>query len=94
LSVLIGAGGESRIVTAEAVSSAPVGEAGFRLPADQPPDLIVLAFDPELVMWAATGGGLRGNGWTPENLVGLASDELAISEPCGSGSRPWAGGSG
>jgi hypothetical protein len=45
-------------------------------------------------MWAATGGGLRGNGWTPENLVGLASDELAISEPCGSGSRPWAGGSG
>jgi hypothetical protein len=48
--------GESRIVTAEAVSSAPVGEAGFR--------------------------------------VGLASDELAISEPCGSGSRPWAGGSG
>ena len=45
-------------------------------------------------MWAATGGGLRGNGWTPENLVGLASDELAIPEPCGSGSRPWAGGSG
>jgi hypothetical protein len=57
--------GESRIVTAEAVSSAPVGEAGFRLPADQLPDLIVLAFDPQLVMWAATGGGLRGNGWTP-----------------------------
>jgi PAS domain S-box-containing protein len=58
-------------VTAEAVSSAPVGEAGFRLLADQLPDLIILAFDRELVLWAATGGGLRGNGWTPENFVGL-----------------------
>ena len=74
-------------MTAEAVTSAPVGEAGFRLLADQLPDLIILAFDRELVMWAATGGGLRGNGWTPENFVGLrlpekdpTSDELAISE--------------
>jgi len=46
-------GGESRIVTAEAVSSAPVGEGGFRLLADQLPDLIILAFDPQPVMWAS-----------------------------------------
>jgi hypothetical protein len=34
LSALFGAGGEGRTVTAEAVSSAPVGEAGFRPPTD------------------------------------------------------------
>jgi hypothetical protein len=70
-------------VTAEAVSSAPVGEAGFRLLADQLPDLIILAFDHELVLWAATGGGLRGNGWTPENFVGLRLPEIAGSTRAG-----------
>ena len=43
-------------MTAEAVSSAPVGEGGFRLLADQLPDLIILiilAFDPQPVMWAS-----------------------------------------
>jgi PAS domain S-box-containing protein len=44
-------------VTAKATGSAPAGEAGFRLLADQLPDLIILAFDPELKVWAATGGG-------------------------------------
>ena len=40
-------------MTAEAVSSAPVGEGGFQLLADQLPDLIILAFDPQPVMWAS-----------------------------------------
>jgi PAS domain S-box-containing protein len=67
------------MVTAKAASRAPAGEAGFRLLADQLPDLIILAFDPELVIWAATGGGLRGNGWTPEDFVGLTVPEIAGS---------------
>jgi PAS domain S-box-containing protein len=70
-------------VTAEAVRSAPVGEAGFRLLADQLPDLIILAFDRELVLWAATGGGLRGNGWTPEHFVGLRLPQIAGSDRAG-----------
>jgi len=35
-------------VTAEAASRAPAGEAGFRLLAEHLPDLVLLAFDPEL----------------------------------------------
>jgi hypothetical protein len=35
-------------VTAAATGRAPAGEAGFRLLAEHRPDVILLAFDPEL----------------------------------------------
>jgi PAS domain S-box-containing protein len=57
-------------VTAEAANRAPAGEAGFRLLAEHLPDLILLAFDPELRIWAATGAALRARGWTPAQFVG------------------------
>jgi hypothetical protein len=47
-------------VTTEAASRTPAGEAGFRLLAEHLPNLILLAFDPELLIWAATGAALRG----------------------------------
>ena len=40
-------GGRST-VTAAATGRAPAGEAGFRLLAEHRPDVILLAFDPEL----------------------------------------------
>jgi PAS domain S-box-containing protein len=57
-------------VTTEAPGSAPAGEAGFRLLADHLPDLILLAFHPDLEIWAATGAALRARGWTPGHFVG------------------------
>jgi hypothetical protein len=57
-------------VTTEAASRAPAGEAGFRLLAEHLPDLVLLAFDAELQIWAATGAALRARGWTPGHLVG------------------------
>jgi PAS domain S-box-containing protein len=63
-------------VTAEAGSSAPAGEAGFRLLAEHLPDMIILAFDPGLEIWAATGGGLRARGWTPEHFLGRKVPEV------------------
>jgi PAS domain S-box-containing protein len=66
-------------VAAEAADWASAGEAGFRLLAEHLPDLILLAFDAELVMWAATGGGLSARGWTPEEFVGLTVPELVGS---------------
>jgi len=54
-------------MTAEAAGQVPPGEAGFQLLADELPDVIIVAFDPQLMMWAATGGGLRGHGWTAED---------------------------
>jgi PAS domain S-box-containing protein len=66
-------------VTAEASSRASTGEAGFQLLADHLPDLILLAFDPELVMWAATGGALRARGWTPDQFIGLTVPEIVGS---------------
>ena len=66
-------------MTAEASSRAAAGEAGFQLLADHLPDLILLAFDPELVMWAATGGALRARGWTPEQFIGLTVPEIVGS---------------
>jgi PAS domain S-box-containing protein len=66
-------------VAAEAAGRASAGEAGFQLLAEHLPDLILLAFDPELVMWAATGGALRARGWTPEQFVGLTVPEIVGS---------------
>jgi PAS domain S-box-containing protein len=57
-------------VTTEAASRAPAGEAGFRLLAEHLPDLVLLAFDAELRIWAATGAALRARGWTPGHFVG------------------------
>ena len=45
-------------MTAEATGGAPAGEAGFRLLAEQLPDIAVLAFDQELEIWAATGAAI------------------------------------
>jgi signal transduction histidine kinase len=47
-------------VTTEAASRTPAGEAGFRLLAEHLPNLILLAFDSELLTGAATGAALRG----------------------------------
>jgi PAS domain S-box-containing protein len=63
-------------VTAEAASRAPAGEAGFRLLAEHLPDLVLLAFDPELQIWAATGAALRARGWTPGHFVGKRVPEV------------------
>jgi PAS domain S-box-containing protein len=57
-------------VTTEAVSRAPAGEAGFRLLAEHLPDLVLLAFDPRLRIWAATGAAIRTRGWTAADFVG------------------------
>jgi hypothetical protein len=74
-------------VTAEATSRAPAGEASFRLLAEHLPDLVLLAFDPELRIWAATGAALRARGWTPGDFVGRRvpavgrpDDELTFSD--------------
>jgi PAS domain S-box-containing protein len=57
-------------------STAPAGEAGFRLLAEHLPDLIILAFHPDLTVWAATGGGLRARGWTPDQFLGRKLPEV------------------
>ena len=57
-------------MTAKPASSAPAGEAGFQLLAEHLPDLILLAFDADLQIWAATGAALRARGWTPGHFVG------------------------
>jgi PAS domain S-box-containing protein len=63
-------------VTAEAASSAPAGEAGFRPLAEHLPDLVLLALDPELQIWAATGAALRARGWTPGHFLGKRVPEV------------------
>jgi PAS domain S-box-containing protein len=63
-------------VTAEAASRAPAGEAGFRLLAEHLPDIILLAFDPEMRIWAATGAAIRARGWTPGHFVGKTVPEV------------------
>ena len=63
-------------MTAEAASRAPAGEAGFRLLAEHLPDLVLLAFDPELQIWAATGAALRARGWTRGHFVGKRVPEV------------------
>jgi PAS domain S-box-containing protein len=66
-------------VTAEAASRAPAGEARCRLLADHLPDLIILAFDTRLEVWAATGGALRARGWAAEEFIGLRLPAIAGS---------------
>jgi PAS domain S-box-containing protein len=78
LSFLIGRG-EGTTVTAETAGQVPPGEAGFQLLADELPDVIIVAFDPQLMMWAATGGGLRGHGWTAADFVGRELPRIAGS---------------
>jgi PAS domain S-box-containing protein len=63
-------------VTAEAASRVPAGEAGFRLLAEHLPDIILLAFDPEMRIWAATGAAIRARGWTPAHFVGKTVPEV------------------
>jgi PAS domain S-box-containing protein len=76
LSFLIGAGGEDD-VTAQTTGEASPGEASFQLLAEHLPDLIIFAFDADLRMWAATGGGLRARGWTSEEFIGMTVPEIA-----------------
>ena len=64
-------------MTAETADQASPGEASFQLLAEHVPDLIILAFDADLRIWAATGGALRARGWKPEEFVGLTVPELA-----------------
>ena len=52
------------------------GEAGFRLLTEHFPDISVLAFGPDLRVWAATGAALRCHGVQPEQLVGRPVPEL------------------
>jgi PAS domain S-box-containing protein len=63
-------------VTTGAASRAPAGEAGFRLLAEHLPDIILLAFDPEMRIWAATGAAIRARGWTPGHFVGKTVPEV------------------
>jgi PAS domain S-box-containing protein len=63
-------------VTTEAASRTPAGEAGFRLLAEHLPNLILLAFDTELLIWAATGAALRARGWTSGHFVGRTVPEV------------------
>jgi PAS domain S-box-containing protein len=63
-------------VTAAAMGRAPAGEAGFRVLAEHLPDVILLAFDPELRIWAATGAAIRARGWTAGNFVGKTVPEV------------------
>jgi PAS domain S-box-containing protein len=65
------------IVTAETTGEASPGEASFQLLAEHLPDLIIFAFDADLRMWAATGGGLRVRGWTSEEFIGMTVPEIA-----------------
>ncbi|MDF2741178.1 MAG: sensor histidine kinase [Actinomycetia bacterium] len=62
-------------MTAAATGRAPAGEAGFRLLAEHRPDVILLAFDPELRIWAATGAAIRARGWTPGHFGLIAMRE-------------------
>ena len=66
-------------MTAAAASRAPTGEAGFRLLADHLPDLIILAYDPGLEVWAATGGALRARGWASKEFLGMWLPDIAGS---------------
>jgi PAS fold len=64
-------------VTAETVDRASSGEASFQLLAEHLPDLVIFAFDAELRMWAATGGGIRARGWTSEEFIGVTVPQIA-----------------
>ena len=51
-------------MTAETADQASPGEASFQLLAEHLPNLVIFAFDADLRIWAATGGGIRARGWT------------------------------
>jgi PAS domain S-box-containing protein len=63
-------------MTAEAATRAPAGEDGFHLLGEHLPDLVLVAFDLELRIWAATGAALRARGWTAGNFVGKRVPEV------------------
>jgi PAS domain S-box-containing protein len=73
-------------VTAEAVHRGSADDAGFRLLAEHLPDIIILAFDDRLDIWAATGTALRAWGWTAGQFLGRKvpevgrPDDAAITE--------------
>jgi two-component system sensor histidine kinase UhpB len=73
-------------VTAEAVPRRSADDAGFRLLAEHLPDIIILAFDDQLEIWAATGTALRARGWTAAQFLGRKvpevgrPDDAAITE--------------
>jgi PAS domain S-box-containing protein len=73
-------------MTAEAAPRGTAGDAGFRLLAEHLPDIIILAFDDQLDIWAATGTALRARGWTAGHFLGRKvpevgrPDDAAITE--------------
>ena len=64
-------------MTAETADQASPGEASFQLLAEHLPDLVIFAFDTDLRIWAATGGGIRARGWTTEEFIGMTVPEIA-----------------
>jgi PAS domain S-box-containing protein len=64
-------------VTAETADQASPGRASFQLLAEHLPDLVIFAFDADLRIWAATGGGIRARGWTTEEFIGMTVPEIA-----------------
>jgi PAS domain S-box-containing protein len=73
-------------VTAEPAPRGSAGDAGFRLLAEHLPDIIILAFDHQLEIWAATGTALKARGWTAAQFLGRKvpavgrPDDAAITE--------------
>ena len=73
-------------MTAETADQATPGEASFQLLAEHMPDIIILAFDEQLEIWAATGAALRSRGWRPGQFLGRKvpevgrPDDAAITE--------------
>ena len=66
-------------MTAETAGQVSPGEAGFQLLADELPDVIIVRLRATLRMWAATGGGLRGQGWTAEEFSAGSCPRIAGS---------------
>ena len=64
-------------MTAETADQASPGRASFQLLAEHLPDLVIFAFDADLRIWAATGGGIRARGWTTEEFIGMTVPEIA-----------------
>ena len=64
-------------MTAETAGQASPEEASFQLLAEHLPDLVIFAFDTDLRIWAATGGGIRARGWTTEEFMGMTVPEIA-----------------